>query len=147
MSQFLMRKEKDSKNLRKVIEKYTPLWFNARPFSLGNSKIVVSYDLQDKKFDFIFSNGLKFLSDKDLIFLPLKNYDCGFKMEYRDGGGIFNPPEGRRINPNYLHPNDKQMPKVYQSVLINVIDYLLIEISFKGKIELEFDGENYWKVK
>jgi len=155
MTQYLMRKEKDSKNLKNVIKNYEPLWFNVRPFSLGNAKTKVAEDLRGKKFNFLFLNGLKFSSDRDLIYLPLNDYKYGFKMEYRNEEGLFEPPEGRRIYPFELYPDDPSMPEVYQSVLRNVIDDLLIEISFKGKVKLEYDDKkekysklviNYWKV-
>ena len=150
-----MRKSKDSNNLKNTIKNHEPLWFNVRPFSMGKAKTVISDDLRGKKFNFLFSDGLKFSSDKELIYLPLKDYQHGFRMEYRDNKGIFEPPEGMRIYPLEFYPDDSSMPEVYQSVLRNIIDDLLIEISFKGKVRLEYDDKkekyselmtNYWKV-
>ena len=54
MTQYLMRKERDSENLKNAIKNYEPLWFNVRPFSLGNAKTKVSEDLLGKNLIFFF---------------------------------------------------------------------------------------------
>ncbi|MCR4327485.1 MAG: hypothetical protein NUV46_02800 [Nanoarchaeota archaeon] len=150
MTQYLMRKEKDFENLKNSIDLYDSLLFHVSPsgrFS-KNKEIVINESLEGKKLDFYFDNGIIFLSDKKIIYLPLVSYDSGFKMEYRTDKNM-------RIYPYNLHPNDPDMPEVKRSVLRNVIDGLLIEISFKGKIILEYDDHpknlknlmtNFWKV-
>ncbi|PIN71031.1 hypothetical protein COV77_04100 [Candidatus Pacearchaeota archaeon CG11_big_fil_rev_8_21_14_0_20_30_13] len=144
MTQYLMRKERDSENLKNAIKNYEPLWFNVRPFSLGNAKTKVSEDLLGKKFNFLFLDGLKFSSDRDLICLPLKDYKFGFKTEYQN-------KNGSRIYPYYDDPNDPLLLEVSLTCLRNVIDDLLIEISFKGKIKLEMElytnRRKYWKIE
>ena len=145
MTQYLMRLEKDSENLNSAIEKYENLFFFARPaFTSGIEMSPIVENLDGKKLKFIFQNGLKFSSDKDLIFLPLKDYKFGFKVEYQS-------ENESRMYPYYDNPNNSTMPSVYFSCLRNVIDNILIEISFKGKIILERDisrrGVDYWKIK
>jgi len=144
-----MRKEEDSKNLKRAIERYKPLTFYVRPFSLSNKKEKIKINQKlNEGFHFTLNDGLLFAGSTNILYLPLKDYKYGFKLEYQNKNGA-------RIFPHHFYPNDPEMPKVNRSVLRNVIDDLLIEISFEGKIKLEFDDDiknfgnlitNYWKI-
>ncbi|MBU2612587.1 MAG: hypothetical protein KKB62_02590 [Nanoarchaeota archaeon] len=148
MTQYLMREERDSENLKKIINKYEPLFFHVSPkFSGGIKDIIINENLKGKKLEFNFHNGLKFSSDKELIYFPLKNYH-GLRVEYQS-------KKDSRIYPYDFYPNDSKMPEVKISTLRSVSDGLMFEIFFKGKIILEYDdlpenykdlATNYWKI-
>jgi len=140
-----MRKEKDFKNLQKAIENYTPILFRLSPSHMGNKNLVIYEKLNKKKFNFLFKNDLRFfIDDKELICLPLEKYFGGFKLEYQD-------KRYNRLYPYYNSPNHVPKKDVFSSCFRHILDDLLIEISFKGKIKLEpdenFNGIEYWKLK
>lgn len=151
MTQYLMRKENDFENLGKAIKSYEPLFFHASlKFSRSHKKdkIRINENLEGKDFSFYFDNGVVFSSDRKILYLPLTEYHEGFRLEYCDN-------YHRRIYPYDFYPDDPKMPEVERSVFRNVIDDLLIEISFKGKIKLEYDDTqknfkslvtNFWKI-
>jgi hypothetical protein len=147
MVQYRLKKEKDFKNLQTAINNYTPSYFLARPFSLGNETKYILKNLKNKTFTFETKNGLSFLiNKKEILSLPLKDYHKGFSLEYHNSNGFQTWQE-------YYHPMDPGLPMPKESMLRSVLDDLLIEISFTGKIKLKEDGyfgthmtEHYWKI-
>jgi hypothetical protein len=141
-----MNKKKDFENLRYALNNYEALMFRVRPFSLGYETKIVFENLKNKTLNFKKDNkGLTFFTnEKELINFPLKKYQYGFKLEYQDKNEF-------RIYPYYNNPDDPEMPLPVQSEFRHVIDDLLLEISFKGKILLEEDNDyssiQYWKLK
>jgi hypothetical protein len=142
-----MNKEKDFENLQYALENYNALMFKVSPFSLGYETKHLFMDLKEKTLTFQENReGLIFFTDKkELIKFPLKKYNGGFKLEYQDEREC-------RLYYHYNSPNDIEMPLPAQSVFRNVIDDLLLEISFNGKILLEEDNSQfhktqYWKLK
>jgi hypothetical protein len=143
-----MDQKKDFEHLQYALDNYEVLMFRVRPFSLGYETKTVFEDLKGKTLNFKKDNrGLIFFTnERELITFPLKNYRYGFKLEYQDERGF-------RIYPYYgNNPNDLEMPLPKQSEFRHIIDDLLLEISFKGKILLEEDNDHYrstqyWKLK
>ena len=145
MTQYLMKKEKDFENLQLAIKNYKATCFHISPFSLGNKKTIITENLENKKLSFQKKEGLIFYIDNlEIIRFPLKNYFGGFKLEYRD-------EKDMRIYPYYSNPDDQNMPLPTTSVFRHVIDDLLLEIKFQGKIKLELEeidriNQDYWKI-
>lgn len=147
MSQYLMNQEKDFENLQYALNNYNALMFKVSPFSLGYETKHVFKSLKEKNLTFQKNKKglIFFMNKKELIKFPLKKYNQGFKLEYQDEREC-------RLYPHYVNPNDIEMPLPAQSVFRNVIDNLLLEISFNGKILLEEDNSQfnkiqYWKLK
>ena len=147
MTQYLMDKKKDFEHLQYALDNYKALMFRVSPKAFSGEKKMVFEDLKGKALKFKKDNkGLTFFTnEKELIIFPLKNYRHGFKLEYQDENWI-------RIYPYYNDPNYSEMSLPAQSVFRHVIDDLLLEISFKGKILLEKDTDfphnfQYWKLK
>lgn len=140
-----MKKESDFKNLKTALGNYTATSFHISSFSLGHETLLINKNLKNKMLSFKKENGLIFfVNDIEIIRLPLKNYFGGFKLEYRD-------KEDRRIYPYYTNPNDPDMPIPATSVFRHVLDDLLLEIDFEGKIRLELEeinkiNQDYWRV-
>lgn len=142
-----MQKEKDFEHLQYALDNYQALRLVISPFSLGNSKLCLAEDLENKILKFsLEDDGLRLFTDKELMHFPLKMQNYGFKLEYRESNDM-------RIYPYFNNPNDPQMPMPAKSVFRSVIDDSLLEIAFKGKILLELDtlvknnlGNSYWKL-
>lgn len=145
MTQYLMKKERDFENLQRALDNYKAIRFHIRPFSLGHETLVINKNLENKILSFLNNEGLTFFVDNiEIIKLPLKNYSGGFKLEYRD-------KKDMRIYPYYTDPNDHNMPIPATSLFRHVLDDLLLEIDFEGKIRLELEeinkiNQDYWKV-
>lgn len=148
MSQYLMNQKKDFENLQYALDNYKALIFRVSPFSLGYKTKTVFKNLEGKTLTFQKNKEgfIFFINKKELIKFPLKKYNGGFKLEYQDERGC-------RLYYDYKNPNDIEMPIPAQSEFRHVIDDLLLEISFKGKILLEEDESpknqknQYWKLK
>lgn len=140
-----MKKERDFENLNLAIENYKPIRFHISPFSLGNETLVINQNLNNKQLSFSVEKELTIFVDNNKIHtFSLKKYLGGFKLEYRD-------EKGKRIYPYYQNPNDPYMPLPAISSFRHVLDDLLLEIDFEGKIKLELEeidksGQDYWKV-
>jgi len=96
--------------------------------------------LEEKTLAFTSKGGLTFSTNRELIRIPFEEYDMGFKIEYVN-------EKDMRIYPYYTNPNDPLLPLPAKSIMRQVINHITIDIAFKGKILLEPDGRNYWKMK
>ena len=147
MTQYLMHKNKDYDHLQYALDNYKALNMMISPFSMGNSKLLITRNLENTQLRFELDNGLKLLTDKELTHFSLNgDYRSGFKLEYRQDNDM-------RIYPYFNDPNDSQMPLPAKSVFRKVIDDSLLEITFSGKILLELDelvdnklANSYWKL-
>jgi len=140
-----MKKERDFENLQTALENYKATRFSISPFSLGHEKLLINEDLRNRKLSFVREKELTFfINNLEIISFPLRKYSGGFKLEYRD-------EKGRRIYPYYHHPDDLNMPLPAISSFRHVLDDLLLEIDFEGKIKLELEeinkiNQDYWKL-
>jgi hypothetical protein len=145
MTQYLMKKERDLENLQTALNNYNATRFHISPFSLGHETLLINENLENKILSFKKEKGVTFfINNIEIIRFPLKNYSGGFKLEYRDKRGM-------RIYPYYQNPNDPNMPTPATSVFRHVLDDLLLEIDFQGKIRLELEeinriNQDYWKI-
>lgn len=142
-----MRKEKDFENLQLALKKYKATHFFVRPFSLGNKTTHISESLKNRELNFKTKKGLTFLIDKkEILELSLKDYHKGFTIEYQNKNGMETWEKA-------YHPMDPGLPIPKKSVLRTILDDLLIEIEFEGKIKLKEEGyygthitQDYWKI-
>jgi hypothetical protein len=165
MEQYWMPKSLDFENLRKCIEKYSAECLFIR--DCGGTRadgrysaqglVKVNENLEGKVLDFRKDDsGLYMMIDSEEVFrFSLANdYHNGFSLAYEriiptdDGvGRIYMPSTG-------FDPDDEALPEPRSSTLRRIFDRHLIEITFKGKIQLEFHswwdekcGWKYWTVK
>jgi hypothetical protein len=143
-----MNQEKAFENLQYALDNYKALKFKVSPFSLGHETKHLFKNLEGKTLTFQKNKGglTFFINKKEIINLPFKKYNHGFRLEYQD-------EKECRIYHNYNNPNDPEMPLPAQSAFRTILDDLLLEIYFKGKILLEEDefpknqSFQYWKLK
>lgn len=144
MGQYMLNKKKNFENLQNAINNYETHSILISPFSLGNRTELIFKNLEGKLFNFSVGKELSFFIDKEkIISLHLNGPHRPFKIEYQ------NERFQRLWNEDY-HPEDPNLPNPTYSTLRNVIDDLLIEIRFKGKIKLNLDetigNTDYWKI-
>lgn len=143
-----MYMEQDAENIRKALSMYTPIYIFIRDCGTkdrfkGLTK--VSLPLENKKFHIRFGNTLDVMVDDEVVWCGEFNdsYFKGFSCAYErvDAKGVM-------YFPPYPHdtPNNPTYPHVQTSMLRNIIDNHLIEVTFKEKIELEKEQE-FWKIK
>lgn len=141
MGQYILHPEKDFENLEMAIKNYPLHSILISPFSLGNRKEVLYKDLEKSILNFSVENELTlYVDNKEFFKFNLDKNHC-FKIEYQDKKKM------RLWIPNY-HPDEPNLPTPIYSALRNVIDDLLLEIWFKGKIKIEPETSNfqYWKI-
>ncbi len=155
-----MPKELDFKNLRLCLDNYqTDMLFirDCGGYNDDGSYRIrglekVNESLEGKTLDFRKDkSGLHLLIDtKEVFHFPLKCkwYDRGFSCAYER----IEPTEdgiGRMVMLGTgIEPYDPNLPEPRRSCLRNVLDYHLIEIYFKGRINLKFHSwmqEPHWK--
>lgn len=147
MEQYWMPKELDFENLRFCIKNYIPTFLYIRDrggirengkYSL-QGKTKVKEDLTDKTLDFRKTDsGLYMLVDSNVVFhFPLKKYYKGFSLAYER----IEPTEegiGRRVILSHgIDPYDPNLPEPRKSTLRIGLDDHLMEIDFKGRINLK----------
>lgn len=155
-----MPKELDFENLRFCLDNYTPTLLyirdcggvreDGRYHLEGLTK--VREDLAGKVLDFNKDDsGLRMIVDSSEVFnFPLNNGDYfkGFSLEYyrvrqtSDGIGQM------VVLPTGYDPYDPNLPYPKSSILRNVFDNHLIEITFAGMVNLRFHSwwdEPHWK--
>ncbi|MFH1978808.1 MAG: hypothetical protein ABII97_00245 [Patescibacteria group bacterium] len=147
MEQYWMPKKLDFKNLRFCLNNYIPDYLFIRLVGSAGGTVKIGEDLGGKKLDFRKdSSGLHILIDSAEVFhFPLRKYQKGFSLAYErffeDGrmyiaGGI---PDA---------PYDPELPEPERSFLRQVLDEYLMEIYFKGRIDIKFYSwwvEPHWK--
>ncbi len=148
-----MPKELDFENLRFCLDNYTPTQLFIRLIGSKGGNIKVSEKLESKLLDFRKDgSGLYFSVDtKDVFHFPLEGYDeddtKGFSLAYERIEEVDGHEKlvvlGRGVN-----PNDPKLPEPKKSVLRHVLDDHLVEITFKGRINIEFHSwwiKPHWK--
>ncbi len=153
-----MPKELDFKNLRLCLDNYqTDMLFirDCGGYNDDGSYRIrglekVNESLEGKKLKFKKDEkGLHILVDSMEVFrFPLEQYYKGFSLAYER----IEPTEdgiGRLVMLSTgINPYDPNLPEPRRSFLRNVLDNHLIEIYFKGRINLEFHSwmqEPHWK--
>jgi hypothetical protein len=148
MTQYRMKKEKDFYHLDYALKNYDLMGLYIRPcFTNKKSKTEIYEKLTNKEFSFtqIKNSELTFfINNKPIIKFPLKWYNGGFLVEHLNERGS---PAWNEL----YHPMDPGLPEVNSTLLRNDLDHMLVEIQFKGKIGLEYDGvmnslDHYWKI-
>ena len=153
MEQYSIPKKLDFKNLRLCLENYLAELIFIRDCGGYNPDGTyrcrglkkVCENLDGKSLDFKKNkNGLHFLVDNVKIFnFPLKSYEKGFSLAYEriesTKGGI----EKMILLSHGENPYDQNLPEPRRSILRNVLDSHLIEITFKGRVNLKF--HSWWK--
>jgi len=106
--------------------------------------VKVSEDLENKKLDFKKDkSGLYFSIDNEEIFnFSLEDYkyfDKGFSLAYHR-----ETPDGKFLFLDGLgDPYDKEHPEPKNSILRQVFDSHLTEITFEGRVDLKF--HSWWE--
>ncbi len=158
MEQYWTPKELDFEHLALCLKAYTPNHLFIRDcggFREGGryspiGKVFVSESLENKSLTFLQKGDeLSFFIDGTRVFsFPLQNYYKGFSVAYerRNAQGILIALS------TGIDPYDSSLLEPETSMLRNIIDDHLLEITFKGRIHLQFhswqkgsDGE-YWKI-
>ncbi|MCG2717973.1 MAG: hypothetical protein L6408_03965 [Nanoarchaeota archaeon] len=147
MEQYWMPKKLDFKNLRLCLDNYQADFLYIRLVGSMGGTVKVNEDLEDKTLDFRKdSSGLYLLIDSDEVFhFPLKDYQKGFSLAYER---FFE--DGRMHIPGGIadEPYNPELPEPRRSHLRTVLDSHLMEIFFKGRINLKFHSwweKPYWK--
>ncbi len=150
MEQYWMPKKLDFDNLRLCLDNYPADFLFIRLVGSAGGTEKVSEKLEGRKLDFRKDkSGLYLLIDSRQVFhFPLKDYEKGFSLAYEriepteDGiGKMVMLSEG-------VDPYDPNLVEPRRSFLRIVLDYHLMEIHFKGRINLKFHSwwiKPYWK--
>jgi hypothetical protein len=159
MEQYYLFKKMDKENLRLCLDNYVAERIYIRDcggYTDGEYRIrgksKVDESLIDKVFDFSWNDSLKFfIGDKEVYCSELNDYnlkdESGFTLAYERimNGKLVMLGKGG-------DPYDVNLPEPNNSTLRQIIDGDLIEITFKGRVNLEFISWlqkpywGYWKV-
>lgn len=148
--QYWMPKELDFENLRLCLDHYSPDVLYVRLVGSAGGAVKVNERLEGRTLDFKKNkSGLYLLIDSDEVFhFPLNNYQKDFSLEYEriepteDGIGKM------IILQRGVDPYDPTLPEPTRSFLRTVLDRCLLEIHFKGRVNLKFHSwwiEPDWK--
>ena len=152
MEQYWMPKWLDWKNLRKCIDNHEADSIYIRLVGSRGGTVKVNEDLDGRTLDFRKDKtGLYMLiDDVNVAFhFPLKDYEKGFSLAYErilpSSDGI-----GRMYIPGGIpdKPYDPELPEPKRSYLRTILDHHMMEIYFKGRIDIEFHSwwiEPHWK--
>lgn len=153
-----MPKHLDFSNLRYCLKNYTPLFLYIRLVGSMGGTVKVDENLKNKVLDFKKNkSGLHMLVDSKEVFnFPLKDYDKGFLITYDRFEKIHNGLKRKFYVDNcYGEPNPYSpiFPEPETSIFRTVLDDHLMQISFKGRIDIKFhswwdkgDGWKYWTI-
>ncbi len=149
MEQYFLPKRLDFKHLRFCLDNYTPdrLYIRLKGSSGGDVK--VNESLEGRTLDFRKdSSGLYFLIDsKEVCHLPLKDYGYdkakGFTLAYERFEQLESYEKMVMLGTG-VDPYDPSLPEPRRSILRHGLDDHLVEIFFKGRVELEFHS---WYIK
>lgn len=161
MEQYVMPKKLDFKHLRMCLDNYHADYLYIRDcggYDLDGSFRIkgltkVNEDLEGKTVDFKKDKSGLYctINSKEVFHFPLKDYDSGqkgFSLAYErinDEGKMIHLSRG-------IDPDDKNLPDPKRSFLRHILDEHLVEIYFKGKINLKFHSWwikpdfKYWKI-
>jgi hypothetical protein len=140
MEQYFMPKKLDFKNLRFCLDNYTPTHLYIRLKGSRGGTVKVNEDLESKTLNFKKNKkGLYMLIDDNEVFhFPLKRYEKGFSVAYERIEKMEDGTENMVMLGTGFDPYDPELPEPEQSILRNVLDNHLMEISFQGRIELKY---------
>ena len=141
MPQFWMDAKDDFKNLKYCIDNFECLDVFIRLCGSKGGNVFVNQDMIGKVLTATNDDEIKlFIDDKEVFHHRQTEQVKGWSIEYRKKD--FAMPCF-----DLVHPDD-ECPELFQSTLRNIwSEHFLVEISFKGRIPLEEDGEFYknWK--
>lgn len=145
-----MPKELDFENLRFCLDNYLTDSLYVRLVGSKGGTVKLDEDLEGRTLDFRKSSfGLYLLIDSAEVFhFPLKDYDKGFSLAYERIGQTANGDEIMIMLGTGINPDDGNLPEPRRSFFRNCWDDHLVEIYFKGKINLKFHSwwqEPHWK--
>ena len=151
---YFIPKELDFEALRFCLDNYQPDWlFIRQKYSFGG-KTKVDENLEGRELDFRRdSSGLYLLVDsKEVFHFPLKDYDGelqrSFSLEYERIETADDGVESLVIIQKGEDPYDPTLPEPRRSILRNVLDHHLLEVFFKGRVNLKFHSwwhKPHWK--
>lgn len=140
-----MPRKLDFKNLRLCLNNYLTDFLYIRLIGSKGGTVKVNEDLDSKVLDFKKNSlGLYLQIDsKEVFHFPLKDYSKGFSLAYER----VEPTEdgvGRMVMLSTgIDPDDPNLPEPRRSFLRIVLDNHLMEIYFKGRVNLKF--HSWWK--
>ena len=149
-----MPRKLDFENLRLCLDNYPLDSIYIRLVGSKGGTVKVNEKLKGKSLDFKKdSSGLSFFINSNKVFhFPLKDYDDehskGFSLAYEriepTKDGI-----GRMVMLSTgINPYDSKLPEPRLSFLRHVLDHHLVEIFFKGRIDIKFHSwwdRPHWK--
>jgi hypothetical protein len=151
MEQYWMPKELDFKNLRLCLDNYPADFLYIRLVGSMGGDVKVNENLEGRTLDFKKDkSGLYLLIDSNKVFhFPPSNYTKGFSLAYER---IFT--DGRMYIPSGIpdNPYNPNLPEPSRSFLRHVLNDHLMEIFFKGRIDIKFHSwwmnspYKYWTV-
>ncbi len=140
-----MPKEDDVVNLQVCLDQYTPERLFIRLVGSRGGDVKVNESLEGKTLGFRNEeDGWHLLIDtREVFHFPLDNYQKGFSLAYER----ITPTEdgiGRRVMLGTgENPYDPELPEPRRSILRNVLDEHLLEIYFKGRVDVRF--HSWWE--
>lgn len=149
-----MPKELDFESLRFCLDHYQTNWLYIRLKGSSGGTVKVDESIEGRTLDFRKnSSGLHLLVDSEEVFrFPLRDYESelskGFSLAYerieptKDGIGKM------VMLGTGIDPDDSKLPEPRRSFLRHVLDDHLLEIFFKGRIDLKFHSwwiKPHWK--
>lgn len=153
MEQYLLPKKLDFKHLRLCLDNYEATHLYIRDCGSHDritGKNKAEETLEGKTLDFIRNkSGLYFLiGAKEVFHFPLKDYKNkdtkGFSLAYER----VDEEEKIVYIQGLVDPYDQSLPEPRKSTLRHILDKHLVEIDFKGRIDLAFHSwwqEPHWK--
>ena len=150
MEQYWMPQKLDFKNLRFCLDNYSADFLYIRLVGSVGGTVTVSENLEGKVLDFRKNkSGLYLFVDSNEVFhFPLLSYQKGFSLAYER----IEPTEdgvGRMVILSIgVNPYDHSLPEPKRSFLRIVLDDHLMEIYFKGRVNLKFYSwwiKPHWK--
>jgi hypothetical protein len=154
MEQYWMPKELDFENLRLCLDNFKVDHLFIRLKGSSGGTVKVNENLDNKILDFRRdSSGLYFLIDSEEVFhFPLNDYNSEYSKGFSLAYERIEPTEdgiGRMVMLGTgIDPYDSDLPEPRSSFLRHVLDDHLLEIFFKGRIDLKFHSwwqEPHWK--
>lgn len=142
-----MPKKLDFKNLRLCLDNYSADFLYIRLMGSRGGTVKVNESLENKTLDFkkVSSRLHLFIDSNEVFHFPLKDYQKGFSLAYER---FFE--DGRMHIPGGIadEPYNENLPEPSRSCLRTVLDNHLMEIFFKGRVNLKFHSwwdKPYWK--
>ncbi len=154
MEQYWMPKELDFESLRFCLDHYRTDWLYIRLKGSSGGTVKVNENIEGRTLDFRKdSSGLHLLVDSEEVFcFPLKDYESEFNKGFSLAYERIEPTKdgiGKMVMLGTgIDPDDSKLPEPRRSFLRHVLDDHLLEIFFKGRIDLKFHSwwiKPHWK--